>query len=163
MRKLFKKRALAYLIDVFLFAFVYELFRKYIARFVLITNTWGYFVIIIPFLLRDLIFRNGSVGKKITGLIVVDNKWDIPGVGIIIKRAAITSFGHILLYRFRLLNENWEMACLAELEWEYSRFKARVVEKKVFKALKEKTFVDGIVDIDKMNQLYEKHLYSEYS
>lgn len=161
MKKLFKKRALAYLIDVFVFAFVYELFREDIMWFVSITNTWGYFIVIIPFILRDLSFRNGSLGKKLVGLVVVDDKWDVPIVWTAIKRTAITSLGHVLLYRFRLLNESWEMACFAELEWEYSRLKARVVEKKVFKALKEKASVDGTIDIVKMEQLYNQHLYGE--
>ena len=159
MKKLFRKRVIAYLIDVFVFAFIYELFRDDIVGLISITTAWGYFFVIIPFIFRDLSFRNGSIGKKIMGLVVVDDKWDVPSVSTVIKRSAITSLGHVLLYRFRLLNESWEMACFAELEWEHSRLKAHVVEKRIFKELKAKASLDGTIDIVKMEQLYDQHLY----
>ncbi len=158
MKKLFRKRGLAYLIDIFVFAFIYELFREVVEGFVSITTEWGYFIVIMPFVLRDLTFRNGSIGKKIVGLVVVDDKWNVPDVWTVIKRSAITSLGHVLLYGFKLRNESWKMACFAELEWEYNSLKAHVVEKKVFNALKPKASVDGTLDIVQMKQLYDQYL-----
>lgn len=160
MKRLFRKRAVALLADGFVFAIFYELLRRYITVFVSITDSWGYFIVFIPLILRDLCFRNCSVGKKLTGLIVVDDKWSVPSVSTVAKRSAVATLGHVLLFRFKVHNKSWKMACHDELEWEYSQLNARVVEKKVFMALKEKASVNGVLDITKMDQLYEEHLYS---
>lgn len=160
MKKLFRKRLLAYLIDFMVFAYCYELLREHVSAFIFTTNEWGYFIVFIPFIIRDLFLRNGSIGKKITGLVVVDDNWSTPSAFSVIKRTAVTtSLGHLLLCRLRLLNGNWEMAFFAELEWEYNRLKVRVVEKKVYKAIKEKVPVDGTMSIATMDQLYDQYLY----
>lgn len=160
MKKIFIKRSFAFLIDVFLFAFLYEMLRNYLSSFLSITGSWGYFIIVLPLVMRDLLLRNASLGKALMGLVVVDEKWSAPSVATVIKRTVLTTaLGHLLLYRLRKINENMEEALLAEQEWELQYLKARVVERKVYKALKEKATSGGTIDVAAMNQLYDQYLY----
>lgn len=159
MKRLFTKRLFALLMDVFAFAYFYETFRIYIATFISFTNSWGYFIVILPLIMRDLFFRNASLGKKLMGLVIVDEKWSNPSVFTVIKRTTvITSFGHLLLYRLRTLHTNMETTLIAEQKWELEHLKARVVEKKICLAIKEKATVNGYADIGVMHQLYEQYL-----
>lgn len=149
----------AYLIDGFVFAFFYEAFREYLAWFIEITDSWGCFLVFSPFMIRDFWFRNASIGKKVLGLVVVDENWLTPRISQVIKRSILTSiFGVVLLAKLLLRNKEKKFAFLAEAEWEYTHLKVRVVEKEVYNRLKSQASINGIVNVDIMNQLYEEYL-----
>lgn len=161
MKRLFHKRIIAYFLDIWIFFVFFELIRNYIEVFITITDSWGYFIVVaVPLCIRDLVFRNSSIGKKIMGLIVVNANWTTPDVLTVIKRTTVTaSLGYMLLFRLRALNEDWETALFAELEWEYTRLKTRVVEKEVYKKLQEEASINKKIDVDAMNRLYDQYLY----
>ena len=159
MKRLFYKRVSAYLIDGILFAFCYELLRKYIDIFINFTGSWGYFVVFIPLIIRDVWFVNGSLGKKILGLVVVDDNWLAPRLSTILKRSAFTgTLGFALLAKLKSKSNDKKQVFLSEMEWECQRLKARVVEKKVYNELKAHALNGDNIDVNVMNQLYYQHL-----
>ena len=156
MKKLFYKRIFAYLIDGFVFAFCYEMLRDYIVIFIKTTHSWGYFLVFLPLIIRDVWFMNASLGKKILGLVVVDDNWLAPHFSTILKRSAFTgTLGFALLAKLKCKNHE---IILSEMEWECRYLKARVVEKKVYNKLKTQALVGGNIDADVMNQLYYQYL-----
>ena len=162
MKKLFRKRIVAYLVDVMIFALCYEMLRKYILVFVSVTGAWGYFLIVPPFFIfRDLLFKNASIGKKLLGLVVVDDKWSKPNFFTITKRAAITvTLGQVLYFKLKGQSESRDYARLAFAEWEYRHLKTRVVERHIFNTIKEKAAGNnGNADVDTMDLLYERYCY----
>lgn len=159
MKKLFYKRVFAYLIDGILFAFCYELLRNYIDIFIKFTGSWGYFLVFIPLIIRDVWFMNASLGKKILGLVVVDDNWLVPRLSTIVKRSAFTAtLGFALLAKLKTKNYDKRQILLSEMEWECQHLKARVVEKKVYRELKAQALNGENIDVDVMNQLYYQHL-----
>lgn len=159
MKKLFYKRIFAYLIDGLLFAFCYEMLRDYIAIFIKITDSWGYFLVFLPLIIRDFWFRNASLGKKILGLVVVDDNWLTPRFSTIVKRSAFTAtLGFALLTKLKSENHDKKQIVFSEMEWECRHLRARVVEKKAYNKLKAQASIQGNIDADIMDQLYYQYL-----
>ena len=162
--KVLKKRAVAIVIDSFVIGFLLagamELFKSWSP------STDNFFTTIIALslmllqLLRDLLFRNASLGKMIMGLRIYDDNWEKPSVFAIIKRSAITSFaGLAIMYKAIFMTGNY--LTLFDCEANYAH--TRVIDKKVFKKLKKE-----IADIPgdfakKMTEAYNSYLRDCYS
>jgi len=102
--------------------------------------------------LGDLVFRNASIGKKLMGFIVVDDKWKKPSVGKLVKRRLLMySIGWLVFIKM-----GFDLKKLAI--WEYDHVHTRVVEKKVYMELKKiAEQKDGAFDVN-MEILYRKKL-----
>ena len=100
----------------------------------------------------DLVFRNASIGKKLMGFIVVDDKWKKPSVGKLFKRKLLMySIGWLVFIK---LGFNVKKLAI----WEYDHVHTRVVEKKGYMELKKiAEQKDGAFDVN-MEMLYRKKL-----
>lgn len=79
--ELFKKRIKAQLIDFVLIAFLALPFHSLISNQYLTMA-----VVIVLYICRDLLFRNASFGKKLQGIIVVDDYGNVPSVKQLLLR-----------------------------------------------------------------------------
>jgi hypothetical protein len=65
MKKIFFKRVIAYGIDAFFVAMIVECVRRCLKSiFLLEIMLWGFAIIVVLLLCRDVVFGNASVGKK---------------------------------------------------------------------------------------------------
>lgn len=158
MKRLFLKRAFALLIDGFIFGCCYSLFFKdLVVTIYSHTGSWIFHLVFVPFFFKDVIFRNASIGKMIFGLRVFDNNWKKPGIWALIKRAVVMSTAGFVLYKIL----NWiKKDKLWFMEWELNTLKTRVIERKVYKKLKESTAVYGDSDPKIITELYDEYLRS---
>ena len=153
--RIFIKRAMAFLIDVHIFAIYFMACQHFFPEVFKNIGTIGYLILFIPWFCRDIIFINASIGKKIFGLTILDDKWNRPDVWVTVKRSVIRmSLGHIrfieaIFSRGRLLTH---------LKWEKEFLKTVVVERKVYKKLKnEAEDMQGDFS-ENMTQLYYQYL-----
>ena len=162
--KVLKKRTIAFMIDTFIFAFL-------IAGFMELLKSWNPdiekliitifdFSLLSLFILRDLVFRNASLGKIIMGLRIYDDKWEKPSVFAIIKRSAITSFGGMaVMYKELFVNGNF----ISVFDLEANHAHTRVIDKKVYETIK-KEIQDNPGDFaNKMTEAYNSYLRDCYS
>ena len=161
--KVLKKREIAFLIDTFVFAFLFvgimELLKSWnpdIAKFVV--KIFGLPILSLQ-LLRDLPFLNASLGKQIMGLRIYDDNWQKPNVFTIIKRSFITSFGGLaILYKEVFVTGNY--ISLFDFEAKYAH--THVIDKKVFETLKEEIRGEPGDFAKKMTEAYNRYLRDCY-
>ena len=157
--KIFKKRAIAILIDSFMYTPVLVMCDK-LLELLGIDNigSWG-LLLIIPFLFKDLIFRNASIGKKIMGIVIYDNDWKSPSIKKMLKRSALMyTIGYVLLFKHKFVDGQ----IIHIFDWERNVLGTRVIDKKVFKELE---FIAKNQDQDfsqSMTELYNKYLRDLY-
>ena len=153
------KRMIAFGIDALLFGSI-------VAFLLEITPTWfgvlgsvQYIIFITPFFLKDLAFRNASVGKKIMGIEILSRDFLHPKALVLVKRAVFTTT--IVYYKFLraiFIDKNY----IELFDWESSELKTIVIEKEVLKQLRT-----DIKQINKdesiaLRELYEQYLRSIY-
>ena len=81
--------------------------------------------------LKDLTFKNASIGMKIMGLMVLDKDFNIPDKKLLIKRGFRMFFQRDLEFALYKNKEHYV------IKWEYNRFGTITVNKKSF--LNDKT------------------------
>lgn len=91
---LFIRRIIAQAIDIFLIAAIAALIPQNIP-FSLVARD---FCVLFLLLTKDLLFRNASIGKKITGLVVLGQNGERPPIGKMMLRNATL----LLLFWFEL-------------------------------------------------------------
>ena len=156
--KIFKKRSIAFLIDGFVFGailvFCQELFNKY----------WGYLrnwdlLLIFLFFLRDFVFRNASLGKKILGLAVYDNNWQSPKLSVLVKRSFLTAtVGYALTWKAKFVNGDF----ISIFDWEREKLGTRVIDKKVYRELESIAKNQNGEFAKNMTELYNQYLRGLY-
>ena len=157
--KIMKKRLIALLIDGFILGAFYEL-----CRLILLDAFWEfgilcYIIVFSPFIFKDCIFRGSSIGKKIVGLRVFTTKWEQPSIWLLAKRTLyMSTIGYALWWRIKLRGES--MMCL--FDWEQRVLGTTVIDKNVFRELKEKAQdEDGDFSNNLLN-LYNNYLREHY-
>ena len=156
--KILKKRAIACLIDAFIYGFIVELFRLIV--FKMPTDPgWWVPLLILPFICRDVLFKNASIGKKIMGIAIYDNYWKSPKITLLIKRSLLVStVGYVILLRSYGMHGDK----ISVIDWERDTLGTRVIDKKIFKKLSEEARTQEGDYAKNMTELYNAYLRGIY-
>lgn len=112
----------------------------------------GFLLLCFCIFFKDLLFGNASLGKRIMGIIILDDKWQVPTKVKILKRGTMKTFMSLFVYsKMSVSGGNFE-------GWELSRMGMRVVLKSTFEELKQEALdMNGSFE-DNMDILYYKLL-----
>lgn len=138
------KRKLAVLIDYFLIGFILVAcglshLPKWVWSFTFSIGggipvslpSFGIFILLVPIAFKDFLFRNASLGKRIMGLCIVDDKGNVPTYQTMLKRGCVMPiWGYTTFMRSKFSDVDFE-------DWELKRLKTRVVDKKDFQKMNE--------------------------
>lgn len=156
--KIIKKRALAILIDSFIMGTFFVIFQELTKLFEFSIGNWD-LLLLIPFFCRDFTFRNASIGKKILGIAVYDEKWKYPSLKkIFVRSIVISTAGYVIFFKFKFIDGN----LIQFLDWERDKLGTRVVDKKVFKILSQESESYGGDFSKNMTELYHEYLRNLY-
>lgn len=157
--KIFKKRGIAILIDSFLYAPILVMCDKLLELLGFDNiGSWG-LLLMIPFLFKDLIFRNASIGKKIMGIVIYDNNWKSPSIPKMLKRSILMyTVGYCLFFKYKFIDGK----IISLFDWEKNVLETRVIDKKVFKKLEAIVKNQGGEYAKNMNELYNQYLRELY-
>ena len=156
--KIIKKRALAALIDSFIMGTFFVIFQELTKLFDFSIGNWD-LLLLIPFFCRDFTFRNASIGKKILGIAVYDEKWKYPSLKkIFVRSIVISTAGYVIFFKFKFIDGN----LIQFLDWERDKLGTRVVDKKVFKRLSQESESYGGDFSKNMTELYHEYLRNLY-
>ena len=156
--KIFKKRVIALLIDSFViglfivpllgaFPFMYDYDIVLVA------------IILVPLSLRDLVFRNASIGKKLLRISIYDMNWKKPNFITLIKRSLLSpTVGYLSLFKFWAVDNDVYLI----FSWERNVLKTQVIDDKVYKELAEQAKNMQGDFIPNMNELYDMYLKDFY-
>ena len=159
--KMYEKRVVAYLIDIFLFAISYEVARQLLSKLVEEPTRIAIFLVI-PFVFRDMIFRNASLGKKILGIVVLDLKWQKPPIRLMLKRAVLENTKGIMhCYKSFFLGEKG-ITLISYIDWEMSDTKTFVIDKKMKMEIEKEIPASMENREEKMSALYMKRMRESY-
>ena len=122
--RLIRKRAVAWLIDVFIYAALFALLFKYVTKLFGDKGDIFYYILLIPLFAKDCIFKNRSIGKKIMGLSVYKSNWEKASPFELIKRSFLTMvFSYIIGLKAILFGESPE----AVFDWELNKLKILIM------------------------------------
>ena len=87
-------------------------------------------ILLFYFFTKDLMFKNASLGKRMMGLIILDDKWNVPNAKQIFKRGVTMTVMGMVVYSKTYMTEG-------DFEgWELSKSHTRVMPKSTFERLK---------------------------
>lgn len=156
--KIFKKRCIAFFIDAFIYCFLLVLFHEFIytPKYEL-----THLIFFCPSFLKDCLFKNGSIGKKLMGIAVYDSDWSKPSFILSLKRTVMSSVVGLALVWKSVFIGGSKMILF---EWEKNVVKTFVIDKKVYKALcadAEKMEGDFTKNMTELYMTYLKDFYSQ--
>lgn len=156
MKKLFFKRGIALFIDNLVLGCIVEGINLILTAFFdLRLIDLRVVLAIMLYSFKDFVFKNTSIGKRMMGLEIYDDKWEKPSLAILWKRCFWLFFvGSYLGWKAVHIDGIYSVIFQAE----YSRFKTRVVEKKVIMRLKPLAITKSGFDPEKMSKLYNEYL-----
>ena len=157
--KILKKRIIAFVIDMFTITFIVVAIYESIKNYFIIPDILVIVFIFVPFFIRDVFFRNASLGKKILGIAVYDEEWKAPKLLLLVKRSAVLTFiGCFMIYKAKFVDGSY----ISLFDYERDHFKTQVVDKKVLEKLKvQAKGEDG--DFNKnLTRLYKEYLMDIY-
>jgi hypothetical protein len=118
--------------------------------------------LLVPYFLKELTFRNASIGKKIMGLVIYDSDWNLLSPLKTVARTIFMMTVGDATYGLMGYTKFKREKRIAFIEWELKHVKTQVVEKKVYKKLKaEAEQMDGDFK-ENMTTLYNKYLYAQF-
>ena len=159
--KIFQKRICAVSIDTLLFGSVFIPIIKIMPDWYLNTlGAFGYLIFFVPFFCRDFLFRNASLGKKLMGIAIYDNRWQKPTLSLLFKRSFLTyTVGYTKYIKSKCYSGESAMVLF---DWERDAMKTRVIDKNVFRLLQEKVGKDSKTYAEDMTRLYNEYLRNLY-
>ncbi|MBQ9744291.1 MAG: RDD family protein [Clostridia bacterium] len=153
--KILNKRIMALLLDSFILGILYVLIQKSLVLCGIGLNYW-YILIFVLFFLKDFAFRNKSIGKKLLGIEIYDQNWEIPKFSLIVKRTIfMLTAGYILFLKIIFISGNK----MEIFDWEEEKFGTKVIDKKILRELKNKTQNSSL----EMTKEYNLYLISIYA
>ena len=119
----------------------------------------GGLITFVPIFLKDLVFRNASIGKKLLGIVIYDNNWQPPKVKILVKRTVLMlTAGYLLFFKIKFIDGD-----MTELfNWEKNYIGTRVIDKKIFKELSEQAKNQTGDFAKNLDTLYNAYLIDLY-
>ncbi len=156
--KILKKRGLAYFFDAFIVAFIIVGIQSF-ANYLFDGKVQIQIPLIILFFIRDYLFKNASLGKKIFGLRIYTTKWEKPDFLLLLKRSFfISTMGYVILHKAKFVDGN----TIAFFDYEREYFGTFVIDKKIYRKLKsEAESLEGDF-AQNMTELYNRYLRSLY-
>ena len=155
--KIMKKRVIAYAIDTFIIGLLLAIGRLNIQ--ILNNNTLIAILILLLVSLKDIVFKNASIGKLILGIKIYNIDWTIPTTLTLMKRSLLTSFvGGLIYYKAKTIDGN----LITVTDWERDHLKTTVIDKKVYERLKAEAVSLGGDWRQNMTELYKNYLMSLY-
>ena len=157
---IFGKRALAFLIDSALFGLLYSA----VSLCVLANQhtIWRYVFFlfaILLFLCRDLLFRHCSLGKKIVGIAVLTDNWQIPRPITLIKRSLLTLItGYAVLWKAKHVDGS----VIGFFDWERETLHTQVVDLNVARRLYQEALREGNASPTELTNRYAHYLQDLY-
>lgn len=156
--KILKKRAWAAIIDVFILGLIIGILQFLNPN---LFDGRGYLLIlfIIPLFLRDILFRNASLGKVLCRIAIYGNDWKAPSLWLLIKRSFLTAtIGYGIFMKSKFIDGG----VISLFDWERDTLGTRVIDKRVYKEL-ESIAKNRNGDFAKnMTELYNEYLRSLY-
>ena len=159
--KILKKRLFASFIDHLIIAIIMALIQYFFPWF--FDNMLGAFPILMiysPIVLRDLIFGNASIGKKMLGIRVYDIRtWKKPSVGLSILRAAASiTVVQVIMYRSMRVTGDF----IDVFDWERDHLHTMVIDKNVYLRLRNEAEKMKGDFAKNMTDLYNSYLSGIY-
>lgn len=157
--KILKKREIAVFIDTLTVGIIHTVGIQVLETVFKLSSigTILNVILITPIFFKDLVFKNASIGKKIMGIAIYDDKWNKPNAKQIIKRSLLMmTYGFVLFWKTIFVGESK----ITLFDWERETLKTRVIDKKILKEFEQMKAKDKTVDID---QMYNQYLMSLYS
>ncbi|MBQ8719985.1 MAG: RDD family protein [Clostridia bacterium] len=156
--KILKKRALAAIIDVFVLGLIIG-FVQFLNPNLFGDKGYLLILFIIPLFLRDILFRNASLGKVLCRISVYDNDWKAPSLWLLIKRSFLTAtIGYGIFMKSKFIDGG----IVSLFDWERDALGTRVIDKRVYKEL-EIIAKNRNGDFAKnMTELYNEYLRGLY-
>ena len=158
--KILTKRCFAALIDSFIFAMLLVLATEVIPpEYFEVLGVFGYLILFVPFFMRDLLFRNASLGKKLLGISIYSENWTVPSIKTLLLRAPITmTVGYSKVIKAMLIDGNY----LGVIDWERECLKTQVVDNKIFKHLDNEAKKSDKNYCANMSAMYSEYLNNIY-
>ena len=156
---IFKKRFFALLIDSFIqgsfFVVCQAVFLKHFSELGNVADL----ILLVPFFFKDLAFRNASFGKKLMGIVVFDDRWQVPQRLILVKRTVLMStVGFCLAWKAKFIDGS----IISLFDWESQCLKTQVIERKVLKKIQEEADKQNGDRAVAMTNLYSNYLRMLY-
>lgn len=157
--KIIKKRVLALLVDSFILGSIIAILQLIFPDLFLDNVFWAC-LIVVPFVCRDFVFRNASIGKKLFGIAIYDKNWKKPTFILLLKRSFLTAtVGYVLAWKYRFIDGN----TLLLIDWERETLGTMVIDKKVYNELSFTAEQNSGDFAKNMTELYNEYLRRLYS
>ena len=104
--KISTKRALALLIDSFIFGIAVAILQLFFPDML---KGKGLLLILlfIPFFCRDIVFANASLGKRLLGICIYDSEWKRPSfIKLILRSFGTATVGFALMWKSKFADES---------------------------------------------------------
>lgn len=155
-----KKRAFALLIDGVLLGVYYETIRHVLPGWYFKLGSIGYAILLSVFFLKDIVFKNASIGKKIMGIQIFDERWENPSFFRLIKRSfMISTVGFAKMWKTKFMSGE----ILTIFDYEREKLGTSVIDNKVYFELKSQAEIMRGDFSKNMTDLYNEYLRSKYS
>ena len=156
--KVLKKRAIAAIIDVFILGLIIG-FLQFLNPNLFDGRGYLLILFIIPLFLRDIFFKNASLGKVLCRIAIYDSDWKAPSLLLLIKRSFLTAtIGYGIFMKSKFIDGG----VVSLFDWERDTLGTRVIDKRIYKEI-EIIAKNRNGDFAKnMTELYNEYLRSLY-
>lgn len=156
------KRVTALLIDALLFGIFYTIIIHFFPSYFWNLGSISYVIVFIPFLFKDCVFKNSSIGKKILGIQIYDANWKTLNVILMLKRTVcMQTVGYIIFIKIKFLGKRSDI--MTFFDWERERLKTIVIDKKVFDRLNQEADRLPGNHVENLTKLYNNFLRKNYA
>lgn len=153
-----QKRGIALLIDNFVFGSIIAAIQLAIPD-LLVQKTPVLILMFIPLFLRDWLFRNASLGKKIMRIAIFDNNWKPPSLLTLFKRSILTgTVVYVMLCKYKFIDGN----SIYVIDWERDNIGTRVIDLDVYQELDAEAKRSNGDYAENMTKLYNAYLRNVY-
>ena len=157
--KVFKKLVMSFFIDSFIVGSILVAVNKMLDFCGWNFGNWDILLLLGMLSIKDLAFRNGSIGKKIMGIAIYDGNWRAPKIKTMLKHSLIMPFaGFVLASKAKFIDGN----LIRVFDFERDRIGTMVIDKKLFKEFHEQAKLQDGDYADNMTRLYNEYLRSIY-
>lgn len=158
--KVLAKRGIAVFIDCFIIACIVLIPQPLFNSLSADLKSEFLLLLIIPlYCLKDCVFKNASIGKKIVGIEIFDSNWKAPKISALIYRNIWMAYkGYFLFWKSKVAHESK----ITLFDEERNDLGTVVIDKKVYKRLKKECEVQKGDYCENMTRMYNEYLRGIY-